>query len=354
MSPEERSQPQGRQPQGQQPKGREPKGRRPLSFWQALVLIVVALIVAGLLGGKPLHAAAKDIDSRGLRALALVITTPLDAVSGWLRLDKPYEWVRGEVGEQAASTDTTDTTDGTSEPTTTTTEDDPDSTVTTEAPTTTTKLSFTAAQPLRIFLAGDSLMIEVGHAFTRKSESVASIDLYRINKVSSGFVNPDFYDWPKQLRETVAEYKPMVTVMMFGGNEKVPMDINGTKVQPFTPEWNAEYIKRITEAIKISTDAGAIVIWVGMPIMRSDKFSETARTLNGMFEQVCEANPDAYYLDAYALFSDADGKYSAYLPDSSGEMQLVREDDGIHFTAAGGDRVVEALMDMLSNSYEFE
>lgn len=335
---------------------RRRKTRRSLSFWQALVLVVVTLVIAGLLGAKPLHAAAKNIDSGALRALALVVTTPLDAISGLLRLDKPYEWVRGGDEEVAGTTETTG--NAGADPTVTTegvVTTLPVTTVTSQGPTTTVALPvYTEEDPLRIFLAGDSLMIEVGHAFTRVSEWLKSVDLYRINKVSSGFANPEFYDWPKQLRASVSEFNPVVTVMMFGGNEKVPMTVDGEKIQPFTDEWSTEYVRRVKEGIKIVTDSGSIVYWIGMPIMRSDKYAETARTLNAIYEQICEEDPRAWYIDAYALFSDEEGNYTAYRPDSSGETQLVRAEDGIHFTPAGGDLVVQAVLDMLAGGFDLQ
>lgn len=307
------------------------------------------MLVAGLLMAQPLDSAAKNIESGPLRALARVVTAPIAAVSGLLRIDKFYEWANGEAAE-VATTDTTGTTDTT--PSTTNTTDNG----TTPGTTTTTAVKpvFTAEEPLKIYLAGDSLMIEVGHAFTRKSESLTSIDLFKRNPVGSGFADPATYDWPKQLTKDVSEFKPDVTVMLIGGNEKVPMTINGVKVQPFTDEWNAEYVKRVQAGMDIITNAGAIVVWVGMPIMRSDEFSETARTLNAIYAQICADDPAAYYLDGYELFSDSNGKYSAYLTDSDGDNQLVRTPDGTHFTPAGGDRVVEAVLEILRKAYTLE
>jgi uncharacterized protein len=247
------------------------------------------------------------------------------------------------------SRDSTSTTDALISPTS------EDNVTTTESTTTTIpRPVFTEDDPLRVFLAGDSLMIEVGHSFDRTAEGLKSLELYRINKVSSGFSTPEAYDWHKQLSETVAEFDPRVTVMMFGSNDKVPMTIDGVQVQPFTDEWKAEYVKRVKEGIKIVTDSGSIVIWISMPIMESGKFSETARTFNAMYEQICLDDPNAYYIDAYTLFSDENGDYTAYLPDSNGDLQQVREDDGIHFTPAGGDRVVEAVLERLNAAYDLQ
>lgn len=309
------------------------------------------MLVAGLLMAQPLDSAAKNIESGPLRAIARVVTAPIAAVSGLLRIDKFYDWANGETAE-VASTDTTDSTTTDSTPTTTNTTDNGTSPGTTT--TTAAKPMFTADKPLKIYLAGDSLMIEVGHSFTRKSESLTSVDLFKRNPVGSGFADPSKYDWPKQLSKDVGEFKPNVTVMLIGGNDKVPMTVNGVKLQPFTAEWNAEYVKRVKAGIDITTNTGAIVVWIGMPIMRSDQYSETARTLNAMYKQICDDDPAAYYLDGYKLFSDANGKYSAYLNDSSSDKQLVRESDGIHFTPAGGDRVVEAILEILRNAYTLE
>jgi hypothetical protein len=312
------------------------------------------MLVAGLLMAQPLDSAAKSIESGALRALARVVTAPIAAVSGLLRIDKFYEWANGETAE-VVSTDTNGSTT-TTEATTTTVATTTTDTGMVPATTTTTvpKPAFTAEKPLKVYLAGDSLMIEVGHAFTRRSESLTSIDVFKRNPVGSGFADPSKYDWPKQLAKDVGEFKPDVTVMLIGSNDKVPMTINGVKVPPFTAEWNAEYIKRVQAGIDITTNTGAIVVWIGMPVMRSDQYSETARTLNAIYEQICEDDPRAYYLDGYKLFSDADGKYSAYLIDSAGDNQLVREGDGIHFTPAGGDRVVEAVLGVLREDFTLE
>jgi len=93
---------------------------------------------------------------------------------------------------------------------------------------------------------------------------------------------------------------------------------------------------------------------MGMPIMRSPKFSETCRRLNAFYATACAENPDAAYVDGYSLFADESGQYSAYLVDSAGRRKLMREKDGIHLTNAGGDRAAAALMQVLLESVRLE
>jgi len=45
------------------------------------------------------------------------------------------------------------------------------------------------------------------------------------------------------------------------------------------------------------------------------------------------------HVDTSSVLADAQGSFSAYLPDPQGRLELVRESDGEHLTAAGGDRV---------------
>jgi len=231
----------------------------------------------------------------------------------------------------------------------------PSTTCTTERAITTTTLPvFTADKPLRLLVVGDSLMYPVGFAVMRQAAIYPALSVKTITKASSGLVRPDFYNWPKVITEAVAEYHPHVTVMMFGGNEKQVMQHQGRSLAPFSDEWNAEYVRRVGQVIDLSAQAGSAVIWVGMPIMRSGKFSQTVRRLNTFYSAACAERPAAVYIDGYALFSDPDGKYSAYLRNADGESQLMRSGDGIHFTEHGGDRVAEEITKVLLAKYRLE
>jgi D-alanyl-lipoteichoic acid acyltransferase DltB (MBOAT superfamily) len=90
-----------------------------------------------------------------------------------------------------------------------------------------------------------------------------------------------------------------------------------------------------------------ISLWIGMPIMRSQAFSKTVRSLNAIYREACARNENATYLDGYTLFADSQGGYAPYLEDSFGKRRLVREGDGIHLTQAGGDRAAEAVVRLL-------
>jgi hypothetical protein len=352
-------------------------GRRFLAVWSAVVVLVVAAIVMVLLGAEPLHESADRMQPSWARTAALAVTGGIAQASGAIHADWPWRQVAdeadevvlgdaGEGGEADGDMDQTSpstTVTSLSAPTTTSsppttaggaTASTSTTTTTLHVTTTTTLPSFTKDRPLRVLVVGDSLMNPIGFALMRQREAYPALEVKAITKASSGFVRPDFYNWPQVLGRAVAEFHPHVTVMLFGGNEKQTMHYQGHSLDPFSDAWNAEYAKRVEQGVEISTTAGASVIWIGMPIMRSGKFSETARTLNAFYSTACAKHPGAVYIDGYGLFSDSGGKYSAYLPDSTGENRLMRSGDGIHFTDKGGDRVAEAVIKVLLTAYRLE
>ncbi len=344
-----------------------------MGFWWVVAVFATIAVVMVLLGAQPLNEKAESLAPSVFRTAALAITRPLASASDFLHLDWPRQQVAyGGSGSKTqtstpdttealgadASTTTTAGSSGSLSGTTTTTLPHRASSTTTSTITSTTTTTvvpvFTKVDPLKVLVVGDSLVSPVGFALMRRDDTYPALKIEAISKASSGLVRPDFYDWPKAMGKAVADFHPQVTVILFGGNEKQPMRYQDRMLQPFSEEWNAEYARRVREAIEITTATGGTVVWVGLPIMRSSKFSETARTLNAFYATACAEHLGAAYVDGYSLFADAGGKFSPYLTDSAGKNRLMRESDGIHFTDAGGDRIAEAVMKVLLGRYRLE
>ena len=59
----------------------------------------------------------------------------------------------------------------------------------------------------------------------------------------------------------------------------------------------------------------------------------------------------AEYLDIYDRFLGEDGKYSSQGPDVSGQNTRMRKDDGIHFSAAGADKLAFYISQSIRTFY---
>ena len=73
--------------------------------------------------------------------------------------------------------------------------------------------------------------------------------------------------------------------------------------------------------------------------------------VNSILRSVADAHPDtSRYVDTWHLLDSPRGKYTPYLRLHG---QLTRADfpDGVHYTAAGGDLVVQAILGEIDRLY---
>jgi hypothetical protein len=210
--------------------------------------------------------------------------------------------------------------------------------------TTTTTVSrcraLTSADPLRLWVGGDSLAGSLGPSLGSITGATGVVQPYFDSRVSSGLSNPGFFDWPAQATKEMARLKPEVVVFIIGTNDyTTPTDDDG---------WKTEYAKRVEAMLTIleteGDDSGnRTVYWVGAPRLKDDKMDAGASAVNAVAQDVIAKHPNAVYVDAHKLFSDTDGKYAQNLPDETGKLVTMRAGDGVHLTVDGGDYLARAV-----------
>lgn len=193
------------------------------------------------------------------------------------------------------------------------------------------------AVPPTFFVAvlGDSLGQMLGQGLATALSDRPEIEVLHDAKEDSGLVRDDYYDWPKAAHDLVTGgQKINVAVMMIGSNDHQTLhDANGS-YDPGTPQYEQIYAARIEAVAKIFHDAKIPLLWVGLPIMKSDHFSAEMAALNDMYRQYASRN-GATYVDIWEDFVDDSGQFSSVGPDVDGQVVRLRAMDGIHFTKAG-------------------
>lgn len=224
-----------------------------------------------------------------------------------------------------ASSGTTTTTDTTA----------PEATITCRSP-------LTGLDPLRLWIGGDSLAGSLGPSLGKLTGDTGVVQPVFNSRVSSGLANPDLYDWPKHANEDIFEYRPEVAVFIIGANDAKNAPAEGDGLDP---EWRSQYRELVEKMMDLLVGDGRTVYWIGAPIMEDDDYSERVRAVNDVFKEVALGHPDVVYVDAYTAFAEADGTYADFLPadDGSGETDRVRAEDGVHFTAEGGDHLASVV-----------
>jgi len=212
--------------------------------------------------------------------------------------------------------------------------------------TTTTTMALpqpTAAKPVTILNVGDSLGEDLGIGLGNTLGTDPLVRVVRAAYGDSGLARPDFYDWPAHLAADLAEYHPQVVTILIGGNDSQNFDVNNEPVVFGTAQWHTIYSQRVALMMSETLKAGAKMVWVGLPIMSNPAFSASMQTLNAIYEAQAARHPGVEFLPTWSLFSNAEGQYSAYLTNSSGQTVLARDPDGVHIAPPGGcDMVAEA------------
>ena len=336
--------------------------RKLASAGHALVVCVLALVIGLVLNAPGAHKNAYNKPAGWQRDVALALTGPLAGVSHALLLDRPRKGVQAAVGR--SGNDDIDTDLGL--PPTTVATTTPATTVpraTTKKPRAGTptpkKPAFSPKKKLRIWVAGDSLVITPGYAIVRAAgsspamEPVGTVD----GRVATGLSRPDVFNWFDEIRRQVKELHPKVVVLAFGGNDdKAYMTglPDGASVGDFASwAWRREYGRRVGGVMDTINRAGAFAVWIGLPQTSSQDQTARFDVVNAVAEKQARKRPGrAAYVDTYTMFAGDDGGFAQYLPDGSGRLEKVRADDGVHFERAGGDMIARVVLKELNKVFD--
>ncbi len=302
---------------------------RPLSVRQVTIVGVVTFGLFTLMNASSLLRIVERQPFGWQRTVEIALVKPVEGLGHLLFLDRPREAADAaldrEYGDASAFDDLTEA------------EGPPASIPATELPTP------TAEDPLEVFIVGDSQAQVLGQSLIDKSTATGVVDTTLDFQFSSGLTRPDFYNWPAEIQRVVEENDPDAVVAVFGANDGQGMELDSGVFQPGDPEWNAEYARRVDAVMTYLEQQGVRVYWVAQPIARDAEYSRKMELMNGIFADVAADHPNTTIVSLYELFQDESGNYSDYLPAPDGELVGMRQDDGIHFTRAGGDRAADAI-----------
>lgn len=190
----------------------------------------------------------------------------------------------------------------------------------------------------RLAVFGDSMSVDLAKALDRLFAEDPNIVVLPQGVGDSGFVRTDFFDWNKAVSEQIAANSFDIAVVIIGVNDRQKLRIGGTTYGSMTPEWSAEYSNRLAAFASLFRNANKPVIWVGLPPMQAPNFAKTMAGISDL-QKLAAFGAGLEFVDIYERFLSEEGKYSSYGPDLNGNRVKVRKDDGIHFSAAGADKL---------------
>ncbi len=249
-----------------------------------------------------------------------------------------------------AATKSTGSSDSSSNPT--------GSTTPTPKPTTTTNPDAglpslqqpTAADPLRVLEVGDSLGEDLGFQLSAElpPTGVATVAADAVG--DTGLSNENYYDWPVHLQQDIATSHPEVVVIFLGANDGQGFDVNGAPVEYGTAGWIAAYTQRVDQMLEESDQAGARVVWVGMPPMQDPALNSEMQQIDTIYRQQTEKFHGALYLSSAPVLAP-NGQFTFQLTASNGQPEVIRTPDGVHLTTPGAQLLSQAVIQAIDTRW---
>ena len=194
-----------------------------------------------------------------------------------------------------------------------------------------------------VAVIGDSLGQLLSQGLTEAFADKADVSVLRRARENTGLVRDDYFDWSKGVRDLLGGAdKINLALMMIGSNDRQVIREGGASVELRSLRWLQAYGDRVEAIAQAVLDKKIPMLWVGLPVMKNDRFSADMAAFNEIFKERA-SRAGAIFVDAWEPFLDDRGLYAAYGPDVNGQFQKLRSADGVHFTRPGARKLAYFL-----------
>ena len=335
----------------------------------AMIAAVACLLLVALLTSGKIVEIAERQELGTARDRQLAVAERIDRVANFLSFNRPYDFIRdirGSGDDVAERIDTIDevvaafdlgaddaapranggAADGPA----------PAAGSTTSATTTTTPAGplrvVTADAPLRVFVGGDSQAEYLAQAIT--TESDFSLEVGVQHEISTSLARPDYFNWPARLAEVDEQQDPEAVVLFIGANDHQDMaGPDGERLVEDSPEWQAEWTRRLEITLDLLKQDGRHVYWVTQPPMRDSATDAGIERINDLAAAVIAERDFVTAIDIWELFGGESG-FSERVTGPDGEEIRARIDDGVHLTRGAASWVADLVFDEMDEVWDFE
>ena len=203
--------------------------------------------------------------------------------------------------------------------------------------------------PIHIAFVGDSMADGLWGAMFRrlgKDKCLADkIKLIRRAKNGSGLTRLDQYNWIDEVGAIATDTGADLFVGSFGVNDRQSIvGVDKKRTEYGGPEFDDRYEGIVKDVVQTGLSHGSSFLVMGLPVMLDPAANADAAAKNKLFETAVTqiASPRAVFVAPWTSQPPPDA-YKPFLPNARQTMVQVRAPDGVHFTTAGYDMVMEAF-----------
>jgi hypothetical protein len=339
----------------------QPPPRRPrrtvaarIPAGHAIIIIIGTFFLSVIFNSHAMVHAGEGMKSGTTRDLVLAVAKPVDSVAHALWLDRPRKWLGELFGNKPAPTGPSDLS---RVPTKTDSralgsKATPPKSAAGVAPAVKTLRVPTAAAPLKLLIAGDSMTEFMGPALVNQAAAQGKVTGNTVTKYGTGLVRPDFFDWSLYAQQLVDQQHPEAVVVMIGGNDGQGFTLaDHTVLVDGTDAWAKEYRRRVEVVMRIFAGNGKRkVYWVPMPIPRDARLAADYHLMDLAVADAAAVVPGVVDVDIVNRLSN-NGHYSDYLPGANGQTILARARDGIHLSSDGASLAASLILKVMNKDW---
>jgi hypothetical protein len=163
--------------------------------------------------------------------------------------------------------------------------------------------------------------------------------------ISTGISKPFMLDWVSHARATARRFRPEATVMFLGANDGFPMKTrSGVQAACCDGAWVREYARRARRMMRSYARRGAgTVYWLLLPAPRSERFASVFAPVNRAVRRAALSFPGVVHVVDLGRTFTPGGRFRRTMR-WRGRRVTVRQDDGVHLSAAGASIATELIM----------
>jgi uncharacterized protein len=186
----------------------------------------------------------------------------------------------------------------------------------------------------RVIVFGDSMAVDLARGMERFYAENDNVRVIERGVGSSGLVRDDFFDWQGELEEAIAADSFDIAVVMIGINDRQALGSDA----PLTDGWRASYSARLNRFLATLRAASKPVVWVELPPMELAQYGADMVQISAVHRAAVQA-AGVEWVETFERYMSESGGYTAAGPDVNGQIVTMRKSDGIHFSAAGADKL---------------
>jgi len=202
----------------------------------------------------------------------------------------------------------------------------------------------TAKDPLRVYIAGDSLTGSYALDLSNNFGETGVIKPYYDYRPSSGLVNSDFFDWFKQSEKVVSQINPELVIFMIGTNDA---SIVSTHKNNFKEKYT-ELLEKLVSNYDLDETKFYFIL---SPAMKETKLNNNLIEINKVISDFAKEN-ELKTISTRNLLS-SNGTYSSSIK-VEGKSISVRASDGVHISNEGGTLLSDHIFNSIVNYFDLD